>query len=494
MLSVWHSTILGQFDQGGLIGGLDYGRLFLDPIHARGTWIHEVVHGTLCTTTEFGQATTVVFRLLPKLKSFPEKEKKYILQAFREKQLFLQEGSATLLQVLYLASKMGKKEALEWAKKELPDDYYVRLNYLLFVFKMSSRYRDEFTRKIPHLALCTGIRKKITELELFDKPKDFIAFLNDPENIPDVRFKKLVNLIKQKPHLVLKSPEELCSLAGITAFPDPSKQDVADFLNYSAKIIGKKVCFKAEDIGDVKEGQEAIMAVNDKIIVGNMNLAQSLTREFLWEMADFLHYADKIEAVIISEFSTDLDELKVGEMITGRKHEVGIMGFLKGGYRYSIGMDRNQAEEILNNQMKGKTLIVKWGLYKPGDKHISSMPRSPQPSVVIYNSVRDLDLKMAAWLPQHSASYIHIGISKDHVFNTFILKDEDGVLHLVNSIGNKDISEFLNKYGIFLQSNTLQEIVNNPEHYNNTVSIWMNLPWNIDWFRTMAEQDKIVPR
>ncbi len=494
MLSVWHSTILGQFDQEGLIGGLDYGRLFLNPVHARGTWTHEIVHGALCTTTEFGQATTLVFRLLPKLKSFSQEETKSILQAFRENQLFLQEGSATLLQVLYLASEMGKKGALAWAKKELPDDYYARLDYLLFVFEMSLRYREEFTRKIPHLALHTGIRKKITELELLGKPKDFMAFLDNPENIPDIRFKKLVDLIRQKPYLVLKSPEELCSLAGITAFPDPSKQDVADFLNYSARTIGEKVSIKAEDIGNVKEGQEALVAVNDKMIIGNMNFAQSLSREFLWDMDDFLHYADKIEAVIISEFSPGLDALEVGEMITGRKHEVGVMGFLKGGYRYSIGMSRNQAEEILNNQLNGKTLIVKWGLYKPGDKHLSSMPQSPPPSVVIYNSVRDLDLKMETWLPQHSARYIHIGISKDHFFNTFILKDEDDVLHLVNSIGNKDISEFLNKYRILLQPSSIQQIVNNPDHYNNAVSIWMNLPWSVDWFRTMVRQDKIVPR
>lgn len=493
MLSYWHSTILGQFDPQGLTGGLDYSRLFLSPVHAEATWAHETAHGVLCTTTEFGQATTTIYRALPKLNSLNSEEKKVIKLAFRENQLFLQEGSATLLQVLYLAGKVGKKQAIAWAKDNLPLDYLARFEELLFVFNMGQKYRELFTSKIAHLALHTGIRKKITDLDLLNKPQDFIAFLNDPENIPDVRFKMMVELIRKKPYLVLKPPEEIVALAGITSFPDPSKQDVADFMNYVGASVGEEINIKAEDIGSVKQGQEALLDVSEKIIVGNMNF-QGLSSEFLWDMNDFLHYADKMEAIIVSEFSFDLEEGPLAEKITGRKHEVGILGFIQGGYRYSIGMDRATAKELLLNQLKEKTLIVKWGLYEPGSKHIVRIPGTPPPTVVIYNSVNDLDLRMENWLPSHKGSYIHIGISEDHFFQTFIMKDEDGILHLVNSKGNKAISDFIAKYRSSLSSSQPQDLISNPKDYNNTVSVWMGLSWDIDWFNTMVRQKELVPR
>ena len=59
-----------------------------------------------------------------------------------------------------------------------------------------------------------------------------IYYLADGNNNPDTRFNKLIGVIKTRPFLSTKPVEQICSASGITLFPDTSKDDVADFLNY----------------------------------------------------------------------------------------------------------------------------------------------------------------------------------------------------------------------------------------------------------------------
>jgi len=153
---------LGRYSSEDEWVGLDYKKLFLDPSLARITYIHEVCHSLLGKTTEFGQATTTLFQTLPKIRIFSKKEdREKIEKELMESQLFVQEGSATLMQTLSHAREIGKTAAMRWAENHLPNDYYNRLDILAFVFDIGSRYRNLFTKKIPHLSMHTSIRRNL---------------------------------------------------------------------------------------------------------------------------------------------------------------------------------------------------------------------------------------------------------------------------------------------------------------------------------------------
>jgi hypothetical protein len=453
-----------------------------------------MVHGILSTTTDYGQATTVIIRVLPKIKSLDSGKKDEIIRSIMAAQLFVQEGSASLMEILRLAETKGKDEAINWAKQNLPPDYYERLEKLLFVFKMGKRYREKFTEKIPHIALHAGLRKLMVAEDLFSDPDKLISFLKNPINAPDVRFKKLIDVIEQNNFFVLKSPEELCNIAKINSYSDTTKKDVVNFLNYMSKLYGETHIVLEDEIREGLRGQEAIMKVNDNMLVANMNMNLGNRGEFLWSIADFLHYNDKFEAVIVSQFSEDLDCKKEVEKVVGRKHEVGIMGLIRDGNRYSIGVDYQNACHLINNDLADKTIIVKWGMYEPGLGHIKYMSGSRRPTVVIYNSVANLEPHFDNWLQDHKVEYLHLRVSDGHPFQTFIIKDSDGVFYLVNTFGNKHISEFIIKYKESLLRSSPAKFILDPKHFNNILSIWMGLSWNIDWFNSMIQQDDVVFR
>lgn len=215
MYSFWHRNILGKYNPQDRWIGLDFRSLFLNPVAAKLTHIHELVHSVLFRSTDFGQATQAIYQFLPLMKHLSRQERKEVITVLRNSQIFLQEGAATLMEILILRKDKGKQFALNWAKGHLNREYYQKFSELSFVLDLSKRYRENFTKKIPHLALHTAIRKNIVKKDLFSNIGKFTTYLAGEDNNPDIRFKKMVDVIKYKTYLVTKKPAEICRETGI---------------------------------------------------------------------------------------------------------------------------------------------------------------------------------------------------------------------------------------------------------------------------------------
>lgn len=124
MSSYWHNTILGKYSPEDRWMGLDFRNLFLDPLATKLTHIHELTHSVLSRTTDFGQATEVIYQLLPKMKHLKSEDKDLIRSSLRNAQISTQEGSACLMELLRLKSEIGKREAFKWAEKHFTPTYY----------------------------------------------------------------------------------------------------------------------------------------------------------------------------------------------------------------------------------------------------------------------------------------------------------------------------------------------------------------------------------
>lgn len=490
MFNFWHKEVLGMYSPQDRWVGLDYNKLLLDPELAKLTYIHEITHSVLGSTTDFGMATQTIYQLLPKMKHLSKNDRDKIKVALRNSQIFVQEGSATLMETLLHGRSIGKKNAIRWAYQHLPLDYWQRLEKLLFVFDMGSSYREQFTKKVPNLAMHTRIRKQIADLDLLSSADKFINYLADENNNPDARFNKLIDKIKTRTFLSTKPVEQICTESGIRLFPDTSKEDVADFLNYIANLIGDTHKYTSLDVGDLVQGKPAILKASEETIIANMNLNLAETGIFLDEVEHLLSYQDGIEAIVINLLGDDIDEKVELELLTGRKYEGGIIAFTNTYEKYLLALDLKKLASLTANELRDKTLIVKWGLYNLGEKETNLIPGSRRPDVVLYNTVKNLSDKFNPWLQSGKiVNYLYLGATEDHPIQSLLLKDDNGVLHLVNTYGNKHIYEFIDSNKKSLIRAKPEFFLGDARHINNTMSTWMGLRWNIDWFNTMIEDD-----
>lgn len=489
MFSFWHRNILGQYDPQEKWVGFDFRNLFLDRVGAELTYFHEMTHSVLSRSTDFGQATQMIYQLLPYMKHLSIKDREDIKNALMNSQMLVQEGMASLMEILRLRMLKNKQFALDWAKENLPEDYYNRFIRLVFVLDLSNSYKDYFTQKIPHLALHTAIRKKIVEQNLLSNSRKFVNYLETDANNPDIRFQKMIDVIRYKKYLVTKTPSEICNNTGIVLHPDVSKQDVADFQNYVYSLTDiKRKNFVADDIKDAKD-VNVLTDANDQIIIGNMNLNLAKDAIVFFDAEQFLPHKNEISAVMVNLLGDELDYKEYMEMLTGRKFEAALVAFSKNGAKYIIGADIVTISSWVKSQFSEATLLVKWGLYVPGRTELSYFGGSRNPDVVVYNTIHDLEEKFEKWFKVgNKAEYLYVGASQDHPFQILILKDNLGVLHLVNVFGNVMIDNFFQKYKNNLARGNPISFLSTTKHYNNIMSIWMGLPWEIDWYKTMTDQ------
>lgn len=67
------------------------------------TLAHEITHYVLCRDTDFGQATEAIYHYLPLFKHFSNQDKERVKSALYKSQMYVQEGTATLMEVLRLS-------------------------------------------------------------------------------------------------------------------------------------------------------------------------------------------------------------------------------------------------------------------------------------------------------------------------------------------------------------------------------------------------------
>lgn len=487
MFCRWAKTIAGTYFIKDKSVGLDYQSLASDPVNAQMTLIHEGIHNILNNTTEYGLATSEIFNIFDRISQISTEEKKKIKNLLYLGQVFVQEGTASLVEILLLQRKYNKTFALDWAQKNFPKDYYQRFEKLQFVLDFGQKYRDFFRNKIPIIALQTNIRKAIVEQDLLRKPQEFIKYLSEETYIPDKRLEKMIEKIKYNGGILKKEEKNICESLEINFFLPPDKKEVANYLNYLQEVFGKVSHFFTEkDINEAKKQKEIIQESIDNAVITNLNIDLANSGIIEWKISNFLHYKDNIEAIVVNRLEED-EKKDIYKILTGKICEAGIIGFTKTNEKYVTMADRETLSSLLNNEFKNTTLIVKWGLYSPLNNELEYFTKTRKPDVVIFNTIKGFQQTFTDYfIKGKRANYIWIAINKKHPFQTLILEDENNVLYLVNTLGNKAINLFISN-----NKNNLTELtpkegeIKYPKHFNNACCVWMNLSWNHDIYKTI---------
>lgn len=493
MFSSWHNYLNGLFNlQDGWMG-FDYQSLFHDPIKAKLTYLHELSHVNLSRNTEVGLATETIFRHIDSMKHLSKEDRFEIIKALKECQEFVQEGSATLVEIINLKKDKGGVFAKEWAQKELHPEYLKRYQSLSFVLRMSNRYKDLFYPRIPVIALHTTIRKDIVQKDLLSDPAMLIEYLKDPNNNPDERYKKLVKKIRHNDQLVASPDDVIYQITGVYKFADTPAEEVADFLNYISKLAGLPNSFSAEDIkGPGEERQREIIQISRDALVANMNINLVKNAIYLPNLEDILHYREQIEAILALDIR-NMEVSKELDVLTGKKHEGGLILYLKTGEKFVFNADVPTISNLLAKELKDKTLIVKWGMFDPNINEVVGFPSSRRPDVVIYNKVSDLESKMVGLLKHGNKIDYLLAIAQEEspIFSLF-LKDQSNILHLVNTFGNVQLLEFIEKYKDNLNKSNIKTFLSDTRHYNNVGCVWMDFDWRVDWYKSTQINDLVL--
>lgn len=223
-MSSWFHSVSGLYFPDSQTIGLDYGNLLLDPEEAQLTLSHETVHSTITQTTDYGQASSIIYAVVDNMNHLTHMDKKEIKALLIEQQLDVQEAFATLIEGLMIKNKHGKLAMLAWAEL-LPTKYAQWLGGVQFVTDWSKKQRELFTSEISYVSFETGARREIPKLNLLANKQKFLEYLNQADNNPNMRFNKLCELLRYKNWLITKSYPDLCKLAGIKYHKPTTKAD-----------------------------------------------------------------------------------------------------------------------------------------------------------------------------------------------------------------------------------------------------------------------------
>ncbi len=497
-MSSWFHTVLGKYDISHGWVGLDYSKLFLDPLQAELTLSHEMVHSVIAMTTDYGQATKVILTLIDDFTHLNDDEKDEIGTLFANSQRTVQEGFATLMELSRLRKLTNKNYALDWAKTHFPDEYLEWFGKLKFAFDLSQQYRDFFIEKISHLVMQTGIRKTMQQENLLSEPEKLKHYLSQVDNNPDLRLEKVIETLRYKSWLVTKQIPEIAAACGIRYFEPATKAEVAEFLTYATSFTNNPRKFSQQDIGDSPKGVEAFNQAAQNMIIANMNFNLAESAITLFDMKDFLFHSDKMEILFVNPNDSKWKHRATVKAISGTEPEVSLAGFYKTGEKYITVTSKENAVELLNNQLKSITMMVKWGGYDIVSDRLIWSDTARLPDVVVYNTVQEMMLGFQVLLekrPDVKFHHLHAGAGEDHPLQTLIAKIDDRVpIHIVNTFGNRSISELLQIIKPHSSVFSNDELRSQKRHLNNILSLWMGLHWEVDWIETMIDKENLVKR
>ncbi len=492
-MSNWFHAAKGRYFIKDKWIGLDYSKLFLDPIDAEITLYHETSHSIMAVETDFGQATQVIYKLQDALNHLDAPTKELLCQTLYLAQDFVQEGLATFMQIAHLGNLTNKDRALKWAKENLPDEYQEKLEKLKFGLDLSARYRDFFTGKISWLVMEAGFRKNASKLKLLSDVDTLKKYLEDPEVNPNKRLEKVIETLKYKGWLVTKPMPEIAEACGIQYFDPATRQEVADYLTYVASLTANPHTFTESDITETPASDEILRQAQSTIVVGNMNFNFEESAEALFNLDDFLHYADQMELLFIALDDEPQDKLykQYIRSQTGHDPEISLGGFLKSGEKYITATSKQKTGELLNKELKTPTLLVKWGGFSLETNSFAWSSTTRVPDLIVYNTVADLEKTLSVYLdkyPKEKFEYLHLGASENHPLQTLFIKiDGKSSIHVANAFGNRSIAGFIQKYKDKSGKITDDELKVYKIHINNLMACWMGMKWEIDWVETMLD-------
>ena len=492
----WDELTLGHYDIEGRYIGLDYRQLFLDPVRAEITLAHEASHSVMAEF-DIGQGARNIVQVLPYVTHLTDSERNSIRKALRDSQLFVQEGFATYMEIGRLSAISGKAHALRWADQYLHPEYKERFDKLKFAFELSYKYKEAFTSKLSYIALETGFRKHVFKNDLLKTGAKMTDYLESENTNPNKRLQKLLAIVRVKPWILMKEQAVIAELAGVDFYPPTTKEEVAEFLNYISALTPSPRRYAPSEIGETPSGEKLFANAFENTMVRNINLDLATTAEAILNIEDFLHYADVVEAIFVTEAGKNL-AYKTLEPKTNPDHEIAFLAFCKTGEKYMTVTSRDRAVKIVNDELKHASILMKQGGFDVARTHSLLSEQARNPDVIIYNSPQELRAYIAdalAKIPTLRFAYRHLGASEKHPFQTIALIVEGQTpLHAANGFGNKHISELIEMIRTKSRDLTNEEMMEMSRPMNDLLSVWMGLPWEIDWVKSMLNQDALYQR
>lgn len=487
----WSHTALGKFDIAEQWIGLDFRTLFLDPVRADTTLMHEVTHSLISRTTEMGQATQNIFFFYKKFKHLTDEQQDKIAAALVGSQVFVQEGFATFMEMQRLRQKTSWENAMA-AKLDMHPDYLALFEKMEFVYDKPHKQRERYTKKISQLVMQNGIRRDTQKLDLLRSPAKLQAYLAEPDNNPSMRLEKALEAIKANDRILIKKPRQIAKTAGIKYHEPATPQEICDYVNYLLELAGLPQDYGLDLVGKTV-AHNALTDSFDNVLVSNMNLQLAENGNMLWESEDIDFEAQHAHAAFVVYHTRD-ENTDFVEPHMDRKFEVSLIMFRKSGEKYLAITSKEHAEKLLLNQLKGATLLTKWGICNPADGTFTITDKR-KPDLISYNRPVDMLLafeKAGEIITKYE--YIHLGAMQDHPYQSLIVKvNGNDAIHYVNGFGNAGISKVIQYIKPKAKNMKAKELENHADVVNNALAI-MGLPWDIDWVKTMISQKEFFKR
>jgi len=491
----WFHLLLGQYGIADEKITLDFRNNFLDPDKAQMTFIHELTHAALGKSTEMGMATQTIFAQVGRFANLNREQKAAVLSSLFDAQVFPQEGFATFMGLVWLARKISKTKAVLYAEDNLTDDYLDRFKKLEYGINLGARYRDLFTGKISFLAMQTNLRADAPKLDLLRSPEVLNKYLAEDDNNPSARLERMNSFIASNNWVLTKPYEEIAVKCGIKYFDPPTKEEVANFMNYVFGLAGIKQTISPEMIADSPDPKSFLGVDQEKLLVTNVNHDLAASSEFILEKDAIEFEAGHADiAVIMPWVPTKNDDLfaKVSSM----QPEFGMVLFRRTGEKYTLCLDEKMARQLLTNQLKGKTLVVKPGLFevRTGEIRLNTVT-GVKPDLVFYTEPNELKKYLELEASEvRSAEHVHLGMSQGHPYQGLVVVlNGQATVHAVLAFGNVKISEIVAS----LKGKTTVMDSSNLLPYSTALNDFMGImgmPWDIDWVASMIAGDEVKRR
>lgn len=487
----WSHTLLGQYIIEADSLAVDLARNFMDPAQAELVHVHEVTHATLSRTTDIGLASIPIHANIEKFDHLDDTSKKELMAILHEPQLLPQEGFASLMEVLHLRSRIGKSKALQYAKDHFPPDYYSRFEELSYCIDMSHSHREKFTAGISWLTMETGFREDAPKLDLLKSPSVLKNYFEDPNHNPTDRLRKINELLRSKPWMVTKHPQEIAKAAGISYHEPASKTVVASYMNYIAKLAGSKPIFTPAMVNDAP-GANAIGDAFENARVTNINHNFAEDAEFLTTVEDIEWEAGTCDCAVVMSWSVYEEREKILEAATGMKPEFAIVLFRRTGEKYIAFLTKEKAAELIEGKLLKKTIITRDDLYviSTGEFILS---KSRLPDLIYYDHPKTLKYRLLeADASIKITEHLNMGSTKDHPYRVMAFRlNGQRPLHMANAFGDKIIVDIQSKLGS-RDSKINHELIRSEyvDEINDYFGM-MGLNWEIDWVTAMIDQKEL---
>lgn len=486
----WSHSTLGKFDITEQWIGLDYRRLFLDPVRAEVTAFHEVTHSIISKTTEMGQATQNIFYFSQWFQHLDAKQVTAAQSFLVASQKFPQEGFATFMEMQQLRAK-ASAEIAEAAKTDMHPEYLERFEKMEFMYRQPKKLRSHFTKKISRLVMENGFRKNAPSLDLLKDPETLKTYLNHTDNNPVARLEKVLECLRKNPRLVQEKPRKIAKACGIKFHEPATKQQVSDFINYLLRLCGKQEDYTPEMVG-LDPGTETISEAFDNLLITNVNFDLQETAETLMRTEDIEYEAGHAKAVFIVHHPS-MEDAEI-EKHLGRKLELDLLMFDKSGSKYLTITSSEHLDHLLANELKDATIVTKWGITDAASNTFdASSVRNPD--IIQYNRPSDMLATFKSATAVTKYEWAHIGATQDHPFHSLLVKTNgSSTIHFVTGFGNSTIASVI-EFMEASEGNAIDpsDLLPHADVINDMLSI-LGLPWDVDWVRTMVDKKEIFRR